>query len=404
MNKLQSNLHNYLFVALLFSATINAFVTYTIAFFILLLWIFSKKYKQKLYIISHDKLALSFLAIFILHLIGLLWSEDLHYGIKILLKQKTYLFGAILISFIDRKYAKYAIISLFSAIFISEIYSLYLYHISTPDGNGLLLSASPFMHHMHYSLVLAFAFGYLIYITNFQELKKPQNLALLLFAILTIITLFINKGRIGQIALVFVVLTLFIYKFRFGFFKSIIAAVTLFTIILSLAYHFSYQFQSRVAEAIYEYKEVIGHQKRDAISCRFEMWNYAKELGDSSPLLGIGTGDSITDMQKLLTKEGLKKLYFDCGLHMKYQFNPHNNFMLYYMQFGILGLLVILGVIYTWLRLAINLNSIPILILLIVTLTGMMSSSPISIHTKYIMFFVFTFVALYLKELDQRSS
>jgi len=404
MNKIQSNLQNYLFVALLFSATINAFTTYTVAFFILLLWIFGKNHKQKLYILSHDKLALSFLAIFFLHLLGLLWSEDLHYGIKILLKQKTYLFGAILISFIDKRYAKYAIYSLFIAIFISEIYSIYLYFISTPDVNGLLPSASPFMHHMHYSLILAFAFGYLVYVTDFRELKKPRNIALILFAILTLITLFINKGRIGQISVVFVVLILFKYKFHFGFFKSLIGVVTIFAIILSLAYHFSYQFQSRVAEAIYEYDKVIGHQKRDAISCRFEMWNYAKILGDSSPIIGIGTGDSIVDMQKLLTKDGLKKLYFDCGLGMKYQFNPHNNFMLYYMQFGLLGLLVILSVIYSWLRLARDLNSTPILILLIVTLTGMMSSSPISIHTKYIMFFVFTLVTLYLKELDQQSS
>ncbi len=405
----KENLHNYLIVTLLFAITINTFSAFLLTFLIFVSWIVDGNLKDKLKIIITDKLSITFLAIFFIHLVGLLWTQDLHDGLKILSKQKTYLLAPIIISFFDRRFIKASIIVLLSAIFVSEIYSLYIYVKSEPDINGLLPSASPFMHHMHYSLILAFTFGYLVNLIDFNSLKKPQNILLLLFALFTLVILFINKGRIGQVALFAVIFLLGIYKFRIGIVKSLLILFASLLLIFAFAYKYSEQFQSRVAEANYEYHKIIGKGKRDSISCRFEMWNYAKKLGNSSPFIGIGTGDSIVEMQNLLGKDSLKQLYEDCGLGMKYQFNPHNNFMLFYMQFGLIGLISLLGVLFVQLKLAQKLNSPPMIILLVVTMMGMFSASPISMHIKYIFFYTLTLTMLYLDALqrspkDQQSS
>ena len=404
---IRENFHNYLIIALMFAITINSFSTYTFTFLILVYWLSSGNIKEKIKIIFTDKLSITFLIIFAIHLLGLLWSEDIHNGLKILSKQRRYILAPIIISFFDRRLAKYALLALLIAIFISEIYSIYLYHRYGVQILGSL--PSPFMHHMHYSLILAFTFGYLVYKIDFKNLNQKINIFYLLFALLTLFVLFINKGRIGQISIVPILFILAVKKFNLSALKSILAVTVTTVLLFFTSYHFSDQFKERIDRAIYEYNKVIGTGKRDSIACRFEFWNYAKELGNNSPLIGIGTGDSIVEMQNLLGKEELKKMYEECGLGMKYQFNPHNNFMLFYMQFGMIGVILLLAVLFAQLKIAQKLNSTPMLILLAVTIMGMFTSSPISMHTKYIYFYTLTLTMLYLDALqrspkDQQSS
>jgi O-antigen ligase len=398
----KDNLHNYLIVALLFTITIKTSISFVIAFFILLIWIWQGEFKKRLKIIFTDKLSITFMLFFAIHLVGLLWTEDLHNGLKILSKQKTYLFAPIIISFFDRRYVKYALFAFLSAMFISEIYSIYLYIKVGVQDIGTL--PSPFMHHMHYSLILAFTFGYLIDETNFKNLFKTRNLLYLAFAILTLIVLFINKGRIGQVAIVPVFFILAVNKFNISFIKSIFVVTLSTTLLFFLMYNFNDQFKHRFQKADHELTELIHTDKRDSITCRFDMWNYAIKLANTDPIIGIGTGDSINDINNLLGEDSYKKLFTECGLGMKYQFNPHNNFILYYMQFGFIGLILLMLTITAQIIIAYRQNSTKMMILIFVTVIGMMSASPISIHIKYIFFYAFMLTMLYLDSKKDRST
>ncbi len=398
---IKDNLHNYLVVLLLFTITIKASISFVIAFLILILWLLKGDLKDRLKTIINDKLSQTFLALFAIHLAGVFWSQDLHDALKILSKQKTYLFAPLIISFFDRRFAKYALKAFLFAIFISEIYSIYLYQKFGVQREGSL--PSPFMHHMHYSLILAFSFGYIVDLINFKEIKKPINLLYLSFATLTFITLFINKGRIGQVAIFVVLLILAIRKFKLSAFKSIAITTMLFITIIFGAYHISDNFKARIDRGYNEYTKVLGSGKRDSIICRFEFWQYATDLGNQNPIIGIGTGDSIQEMNNLLGEKFFKQLFFDCGLGMKYQFNPHNNFLLYYMQFGFLGVFILLFVLFRQFKIAYEINSTPMFLLLSVTLIGMFSTSLISMHIKYIFFYAFVLTMLYLDKISNSS-
>jgi O-antigen ligase len=398
----KDNLHNYLIIALLFTITIKTSISFLIAFFILLLWIREGEFKKRFKIIFTDKLSITFMLFFAIHLVGLLWTEDLHNGLKILSKQKTYLFAPIIISFFDRRYVKYALFAFLSAIFISEIYSIYLYiKVGVQDAGRL---PSPFMHHMHYSLILAFTFGYLIDETDFKELFKKRNLLYLAFAILTLIVLFINKGRIGQVAIVPVFFILAVNKFNISFIKSIFVVSLASTILFLVMYQFNDQFKYRFQKADHELTEILHTDKRDSITCRFDMWNYAIKLANTEPAIGIGTGDSIDEINNLLGEDGYKKLFAECGLGMKYQFNPHNNFVLYYMQFGFIGLILLILTLTAQIMIAYRQNSTKMMILIFVTIIGMMSASPISMHIKYMFFYAFVLSMLYLDSQKESST
>jgi O-antigen ligase len=396
------NIHNYFIVLLLFTITINHSVSYAISAIVLILWFVSGDLKKRAKAFFTDRLGLTFLALFAIHLLGLLWTEGYHEGFKILSKQKIYLFAPILISFFDRRFAKYALSAFLAAMFISEIYSIYLY-MYTEDGSSVSWP-SPFMHHMHYSLILAFTFGYLVSEIDFKNLTKGWNLFYLFFALLSVGILFINKGRVGQIAILLVFFILAVGKFRLSFIKSLVTVSITTAILFFSAYHLSDQFKGRFDRATYEFSEVVGTDKRDSISCRFEMWEYATKLGTDNPVLGVGTGDSILEMTNLLGESEFKQLFHDCGLGMKYQFNTHNNFVLFFMQFGAIGLLLLIFVLFYQFKLAYRLNSLPMMILLSVTVVGMMTSSPISMHIKYMFFYAFVLSMLYLDSLETKSS
>ncbi len=388
------NIHNYIIVALLFTITINTAASYILCGLFFLVWILDGDYKKKLTVIFSDKLSLSFLALFAIHLLGLLWTESMDEGIKIASKQKLYLFAPIVISLFDKRFAKPAMLSFLFAMFVSEVYSLYLYIFCDAGLSGSF--PSPFMHHMHYSLILAFTFGYLINEIDFKKLSDKKNLLYLVFALLTIVVLFINKGRIGQVALLVVLFFLAVGKFRLSFIKSFVTVFLLTGVLFISAYNLSEQFKERVDIATYEFREVVGTGQRGSIACRFEMWNYAAELGKNSPVVGVGTGDSIQEMTKLLGKDQFWKMFNDCGLGLKYQFNPHNNFLLFFMEFGILGLLVLIFVLGYQFLLAYRLKSLPMMMLLGVTIVGMMTTSLISMHLKYMFFYIFVMTMLYL--------
>ncbi len=395
------NIHNYFIIVLLFAITISTAATYIVFFFILIFWMIGGDYRKKLHVMVTDKLSITFLALFAIHLLGLLWTQNIDEGIKIASKQKIYLMAPLIISFFDKKYAKYAIWSFLCAMFVSEIYSLYLY--LNFDIHTSASFPSPFMHHMHYSLILAFVFGYLVNEIDFKNLMNKKNLFCLFFAFLTIVVLFINKGRIGQVALIVVLFVLAVGKFRLSFIKSL-AVVTISSIILFFsAYHMSEQFKQRVDNASYEFKEIVGTGKRSSIACRFEMWKYATQLGEKNILVGVGTGDSIREMTHLLGKEGFWKMFNDCGLGLKYQFNPHNNFLLFFMEFGLLGLLLFLWVVIYQFVIAFRVNSLAMVLLLSVTITGMMTTSLISMHLKYMFFYAFMTTVLYFDALDKNK-
>ncbi len=395
------NLQNYLVVLLLFAVPINAAASYIISGLIFLLWILGGEYGKKLRTMLQDRLAVTFLLIFVLYLVGLLWTYDIQNGLKILSKQKLYLFAPVVISFFDKRFAKYAIAAFLAAMCISELYSLYLYFTVPITEEGSL--PSPFMHHMHFSLILAFTFGYLVSEIDFKKLGERKMRFYLLFALLTLVVLFVNKGRIGQVALLAVFFILAVGKFRLSLLKSLVTVAVGSMLLFLSAYQLSDQFRQRVDKASYEFHEVVGTGKRDSIACRFEMWEYAVTIGEKSPLLGAGTGDGIYEMNLLLGKEGFDDLYRSCGLGLRYLFNPHNNFLFYFMLFGSVGVLLIVSILLYQFYIAWRVRSLGMTILLTVTVVGMMTASPISVHVKYIFFYTMMLTMLYLDALAKRG-
>jgi len=152
-------------------------------------------------------------------------------------------------------------------------------------------------------------------------------------------------------------------------------------------------FSDRVDVAVKELSDYKNHTHSSTgirISAAINSWDIIKE----NPLIGVGTGDYRTEFIKFSDKNELSLTTFRNGV-MTY--NPHNMYILTLVQFGLIGLLALLYMFYTQIKIATHSNeefvrkigiALPLLYLLI-----MLSDSYLMVHMTGLLFiFISSFV------------
>ena len=100
--------YQYLLISLAFLMPITVFGANLVIVIICLLWLCSGDYKVKVLEILNNKILMASVFFFVLHVIGLLWTEDLNRGYEIV--HKMWYFGLllpILFSITEQKYIRY---------------------------------------------------------------------------------------------------------------------------------------------------------------------------------------------------------------------------------------------------------------------------------------------------------
>jgi O-antigen ligase len=176
-------------------------------------------------------------------------------------------------------------------------------------------------------------------------------------------------------------------------FKATLVSLFVLLISFSTFYTNSKIFSDRVDKAVTELSDYKNHTKSSTgirISATINSWDIIKE----NPIIGVGTGDYRTEFIKFSDKNKLGLTNFINGI-MTY--NPHNMYILILVQFGLVGLLALLYMFYTQIKIATNSNeefvrkigiALPLLYLLI-----MLSDSYLMVHMTGLLFiFISSFV------------
>ena len=174
-------------------------------FFIVLvsiLWLCSGNYGAKLALIRDSKLMLASILFFLLHLAGLVWTDDMEWGFHILHKMWYFLLlFPIFYTIVRQDYIKFYVGAFLIAITISEIVSyLIWFGLIPPFKYATISNPTAFMSHVSYNPILAFSIYLLCYEVFLNGiLSKLKNLLYLFFAITMSINMFITGGRAGQV-------------------------------------------------------------------------------------------------------------------------------------------------------------------------------------------------------------
>ena len=339
--------YQFLLVVLAFTIPLTVFGANLIIVIICFIWLFSGDYKTKFDQIIDNKLLLASIVFFCFHVVGLLWTENLAWGLHIVHKMWYFLLLLpILYTIVSSKYIKYYISAFLLAISFTEVMSyLVWFEIVEPFKNATVRNPTPFMSHISYNPILAFSI-YLVMHKIFFD-KNLSNLVFSLysfFAVSMSINMFITGGRAGQVGF-FVMLSILIFQiFDRQRFKSFIAIVLIIPSIFISAYQFSDLFQERVDMAITEtlnYSNTDGSSVGLRINFAINSWDVIKE----NPIIGIGTGDFPSEYYKINQINSPELINAT---------NPHNMYTLVLMQTGLLGLISMLGIFYYQIKLSFN--------------------------------------------------
>ena len=340
----------FLLIILAFLMPLTVFGANLIIVIICLLWLFSGNYKSKFHQIINNKLLLASIVFFCLHVIGLLWTEDLIWGLHIVHKMWYFLLLLpALFTIVRKDYIKHYISAFLLAIALTEICSyLVWFEIVEPFKNATVENPTPFMNHISYNPILSFAIYLVLHELFFN--KKITNFIFSLysfFAISMTVNMFITGGRAGQVAF-FIMLSILIFqvldKQRISAFITILIVIP--TIFLT-AYQTSDLFQKRVdiaAKALVQY----SNEDRSAVGIRINYVINSWQVMKKNPIIGIGTGDFPTEYSKI------NKINSPM---MPDSENPHNMYILVLMQLGLVGLFSLLSIFYYQIQYSYNSSS-----------------------------------------------
>ena len=170
-------IYQYLLILLAFLLPLTVFGGNLIIVIIVMIWAFSGGYKSKIEKILSSKLLLASIVFFIIHLIGLLWTEDMQWGFHIAKKMWYFLLLLpILWTIVNSQYIKYYLSAFLLAISFTELCSyLVWFEIIEPFKNATVGNPTPFMSHISYNPILAFSIYLvaheLIHTKQFSKLK-----------------------------------------------------------------------------------------------------------------------------------------------------------------------------------------------------------------------------------------
>ena len=331
--------YQYLLISLAFLMPLTVTGANIIIVIICFLWLFSGGYKAKYNQIMSSKLMIASIVFFCLHVIGMLWTEDLQWGLHILHKMWYFLLLLpILFNIVQRKYINYYLNSFLLAIALTEIVSyLVWFEIIPPFNKASVGDPTPFMDHISYNPILTLAI-YLVYYNMFikTNLNAIKFFFYSFFALTMTINMFITGGRAGQVMYFAMLIILFFQFFNNEKIKPIFAVLVIIPLIFFAAYQSSHIFHQRVNDAIINTIDYDPYEKNsvgERITFSINSWEVIKE----NPIIGIGTGDFPSEYKKINQ--------INTPL-MSSTTNPHNMYILITMQLGLIGLASMLSIYY----------------------------------------------------------
>lgn len=343
-------IYQYLIIAAFFLLPLTVSGNNLAIWLAVLLWFFSGDYKDKFYKIKKNKLALSSIVFFLIHLLGLFWSENISWGLEIVRKMLPFFFVLPIFLTITRKdNVKFYISAFLLAISISETLSyLIWFGVIEPFKYAQLHDPTPLMSHISYNPFLAFAIYLVLNKLFSDEFLSQFERALYTFFTLTMsVNMFITGGRAGQVMFFAAIIVVMFQYFKNSQTKAILTSIALITFISYSAFTFSPIFKDRVMKGV-ENVTKFEENKNTPIGQRVTFVINSYGLFTENPIIGVGTGDF---------PEEYKRINKTNSPDVVATVQPHNMYLLVLAQLGIMGLISFLIIFYYQITIALSSQS-----------------------------------------------
>lgn len=376
--QLVNNINKYFIVLLGFFIPISTAMTNILIGLILLFWILDNiidRFNNFFLILKSNPVAFMGLVVFLIYLVGILYTNAERKDILEYLRDgaKFAFIPISMIYFKDEKFHPFFISGFICAMIVTLLLSWLLWLDLIPGifpVKGSQQDCTIFFNHITQNMLMAYTTFILAVWARFSPNIKARFVWGILSLGALLNTLLLVGGRTGYL----VTTVLFFYFFLTW--KSVKSIAVALAVILSIgAVTWLYPSNSlfiRTAAMIKEIK-LWNHRKSAVTSSglRLEFYLNSLKVIKKSPFLGTGTGSFKKTYYEIIEQTDLNKTD-----------NPHNDYLMMAVQFGIVGLLALLGFFMTQWRYAVFLKTRSDILLsrgfILTILCSCMVSSPLT--------------------------
>ena len=310
---------------------------------VLIAFLLSGRYREKLGSIVRNPAALALAGLFALLAFGILYGEaPFADRLKYLYKYSDLLLAALMVSLLaDGRVGGRALLAFGAAMVLTLVLSLLLASGLLPAAkwlHGNPANAVVFKLQITHNLLMAIA-AFLFASVAIREPVAWRRRVLHGLALAAYIDVFfLVVGRTGQVALV--VLTPYFFWRHFGW-RGFLAGVLLSATTVIAAWHWSPAFSDRLVLTAAEYQHSQTEQlaeKSNSVGQRMEWYRNTVRLVMERPLLGHGTGGFPRAYADFITAPGASR-----------PAHPHNQYLMMAAENGLVGLVAFIAVlIWLW--------------------------------------------------------
>jgi O-antigen ligase len=338
---------------------------------------------QYLHIITQNPVAKAALLLFGVLLIGCFYGiSQPNEGIKTLGKYDDLILVLLTLPIFSqarlRLYGQYA----FMGAMLLTLWLSYMIWLGAFQHTPLFTNRLPdnpvvFKLHITHGILMGFAAFMFVVYAKYRD-GKVRWLLSIAAILATINVLFMTQGRTGY--LVIIALTIYLL-FTFFSWRYLILALTILVTGSFGIYQNSSKLHARVTIAVQEIQQwqpMQGKNEASSLGTRMDYYTNTVKIIRKNPLFGVGTGG----FEKAYNKEIL-------GSSVASSNNPHNQFLLFWAQTGLIGLCAFLFLIFIAWQNALKLNSIEKMLVqgLLITITiGSLFNSLLLDHTEGLFF------------------
>ena len=324
----------YAFVLPLSRAGVSIFTV-----LLMLLWLLEGNFKKKITLLKHNKVVLAILAFILMNFLSLFWTDDVIASLEYIRRYWYLLPIMVLFTSLDKAHISRVLSAFIFGMLVSEViaYGVFFewweFKYATPQN------PSPFMHHIEYSIFLAFS-ALVLLSRIFNEGDIKSKIVYLFFFMTMSGNLFLTAGRTGQIAFILGLFVLALISFK-NKFKALSISMFMSLFVLVIAFNVSDTFNDRVLTAQSSITNVVEKGNYcTSWGSRIGAYIAAKDIVWDDPILGIGIVDN---MQKFRTLVHEKYPEMGCIIELPHM---HNQYLQILTQLGIVGLSFFLFIFY----------------------------------------------------------
>ena len=311
----------------------------------LLNWLIEGDFKSKFKVILRNKYALLFIALYVLHLIGLAYTSNMDSGLfDIQVKASLLILPLMLCSKPLEANTKQMVFLAFISGCVSSIVFLLLratyIFFSNGENHFFYEDLSSYLIHPSYlAMYLNVGIAWLILSNRDNQYRKisPLISTLLLIVFSTFIFMLSSKSGIITMILMYVGFIIYFITAKKKYFLGISSLLVIALLILGVM-KFVPEISARISRAVHAVTHPSADQKDvESTAVRLLVWQASSKVISENILFGVGTGDSKDKLMSEYKSEGIEGAY-------AHELNAHNEYLQVFVSLGLIGFISLFSI------------------------------------------------------------